>query len=45
MKNIKYIIGVFLSFLILFNSCQEEEPSFGALTAPTDIDIQVIKLS
>lgn len=42
MKNIKYIIGVFLSFLILFNSCQEEEPSFGALTAPTNIDIQVM---
>lgn len=41
MKNTRHIIGLFLSFFILFTSCQEEEPSFGALTTPTNIDIQI----
>ncbi|SFZ91846.1 Glycosyl hydrolases family 16 [Flaviramulus basaltis] len=41
MKNIKYIIGAFLSFLLLFNSCQDDEYPVGDILAPSNIEISV----
>lgn len=38
MKNIKYIIGLFLTLLFLV-SCEEENYEFGSLTAPSDISV------
>lgn len=37
MKNIKYIIGVFLSSLLLFNSCQDDEGIIGDIIAPSNV--------
>lgn len=39
MKNIKYIIGVFLSSLLLFSSCQDDEGTFGDIIAPSNVTI------
>ncbi|MFG6685315.1 glucan endo-1,3-beta-D-glucosidase [Mariniflexile sp. HNIBRBA6329] len=41
MKNFKYIIGVFLTFLMLFTSCQDDNVEFGDLIAPTNIQLSV----
>jgi hypothetical protein len=38
MKNIKYIIGLFLT-LAFFASCEEEKYEFGDLTAPSNVQI------
>ncbi len=38
MKNIKYIIGIFLA-AAFFVGCEEETYEFGALTAPTNLDL------
>lgn len=38
MKNIKYIIGLFLT-LTFFVSCEEESQEFGAIIAPTNVQI------
>ncbi|MBP0902894.1 glucan endo-1,3-beta-D-glucosidase [Mariniflexile gromovii] len=42
MKNFKYITGVFLTFLMLFTSCQDDNVEFGDLTAPTNISVEVL---
>lgn len=42
MKNLKYIIGIFLSSLMLFTSCQDDNIEFGELTAPTNIEVKVL---
>ena len=44
MKNINYIIGVFLSCFLLFNSCQDDEYPVGDILAPTNIEIAVTYL-
>ncbi|WP_372754111.1 glucan endo-1,3-beta-D-glucosidase [Mariniflexile sp.] len=41
MKNLKYIIGVFLTFLMLFTSCQDDNVEFGDLIAPSNIQLTV----
>jgi len=41
MKNVKYIIGLFLSFFILFTSCQNDDIAIGDLVAPSNIEITV----
>ncbi len=41
MKNLKYIIGVFLSFSMLFTGCQDDNVEFGDLKAPTNIQLNV----
>jgi len=38
MKNIKYILGLFLA-LVFFASCEEETYEFGDLTAPSNLQI------
>jgi len=38
MKNIKYIIGLFLT-LAFFASCEEDDKEFGAIIAPTNVEI------
>ena len=43
MKNIKYILGFFLS-LLLMTSCQEDDLTIGDLKAPSNIDISVTYL-
>ena len=43
MKNIKYILGIFVS-LALMTSCQEDDLTIGDLTAPSNIEISVIYL-
>ncbi|MFI1744715.1 PKD domain-containing protein [Thalassobellus sediminis] len=37
MKNIKYIIGIFLSTLLLFSSCQDDEGTIGDIIAPSNV--------
>ncbi|CDF79586.1 endo-13-beta-glucanase (GH16) [Formosa agariphila KMM 3901] len=39
MKNIKYYIGLFLSFAFLLTSCQEDDVSIGEIMAPTAVTI------
>ncbi|HEY5688211.1 MAG TPA: glucan endo-1,3-beta-D-glucosidase [Yeosuana sp.] len=39
MKNLKYILGVFLALLVF--TCQDDEAELGALIAPTNIDLTV----
>lgn len=41
MKNIKYVLGIFLGIAMLFTSCQDEDNEFGPLTAPSNIEITV----
>ncbi|WP_308991661.1 glucan endo-1,3-beta-D-glucosidase [Mariniflexile litorale] len=41
MKNIKYIIGIFLSISMLFTSCQDDDNELGDLIAPSNIEIIV----
>jgi len=43
MKNIKYILGIFLT-LALITSCQEDDLSIGELKAPSNIEISVTYL-
>jgi hypothetical protein len=42
MKNIKYKLGIFLSFAIILSSCQDDNFEVGDLTAPSNIDIKVL---
>lgn len=39
MKKITYIIGIFLSSFLLFNSCQDDEGVVGDIIAPSNITI------
>ncbi|MFB9053966.1 family 16 glycosylhydrolase [Formosa undariae] len=39
MKNIKYYIGLFLSFTFLLTSCQEDDVSIGEIIAPSAVTI------
>ncbi|HMB99479.1 MAG TPA: hypothetical protein VKN14_00420, partial [Flavobacteriaceae bacterium] len=41
MKNLKYIIGIFLSLALLFMSCQDDDVSVGNLVAPTNIQVAI----
>lgn len=41
MKNIKYIIGVFISSLLLFTNCQEDDVIAGELVTPSNIEISL----
>lgn len=42
MKNITYKLVIFLSMVLLFNSCQDDNLELGDLIAPTNIDVQVL---
>ena len=39
MKNIKYIMGLFIVLLLVTSGCEEETYDFGALVAPSNIQI------
>ncbi len=39
MKNLKYIIGTFLSLTLLFSSCQDDEGEVGNIVAPSNVTI------
>jgi len=39
MKNIKYIIGLFLSLALLFSACEEADYEFGDIETPSEIQI------
>jgi len=41
MKNIKYIIGIFIFGLLLFSSCQEDDVAVGDIVSPSNIQIAV----
>ena len=41
MKNIKYIIGIFIVSALLFTSCQDDDGEVGEITSPTNIEIAV----
>lgn len=41
MKKLKYYLGVFALMALLFNSCQEDDATVGAITAPSNIEISV----
>jgi len=43
MKNIKYILGIFLALTIM-NSCQEDDLTIGELIAPNNIQLSVTYL-
>lgn len=38
MKNIKYIVGIFLT-LVFFTSCEEENYKFGDIIAPSNVEV------
>ncbi|WP_166959439.1 glucan endo-1,3-beta-D-glucosidase [Yeosuana marina] len=42
MKNITYKLGIFLSIVSLFGSCQDDNLEMGDLIAPSNIDVQVL---
>lgn len=41
MKKLKYYLGVIALMALLFNSCQEDDATVGAITAPSNIEISV----
>ena len=44
MKHIKYILGIFLTSVLFFSSCQDDDVEVGELTAPTNVQISVTYL-
>ncbi|WP_428741775.1 glucan endo-1,3-beta-D-glucosidase [Tenacibaculum sp.] len=42
MKNITYKLGMFLSIVLLFSSCQDDNLELGDLVAPSNIDVKVL---
>ena len=39
MKNIKYKLGIFLSLILIINSCQEDNYEVGELITPTNVKL------